>query len=815
MEISKLKSTLAKSCKRVAPAWPLKNVVAVNPYLGFANTSFSETARILKRRGNINMTMPLKYYKHQITEGKIIEEDLKKAYQNKGMNPMPLSKVLERIAQGNIDEAEVNEMTISGIASRINGKDWNRHIIENITTWATSYFDDYIATWSKKEKPTNLYNSWKEEAERDLSNEIMGLKGFRAYIKSLPQNHIDTIGKTVAQLKINEEELEEYLHTLLLKVVGWSSYVSGLDYNKALYAKPTEHLQELLAILMAWESFFLTTVKAEEIKAQWFENIHNSSEKNAKHNDTLELQLILQDAFDNAAQREMIVKFKSAKHNTLKKSVKAQMIFCIDVRSEIYRRNLENVDTGIETLGFAGFFGFPVNYKPIAHEEGKNQCPVLIPSSAEVKESVEDLDRARNKRISDHQVQTGWKKFTKGAISNFGFVSPTGMSYLPKLIASSFNLIRPVKDPKTDGLGKWLEKGRKLDLSAIPYQEQLAMAQGMMNNLEVKDRLAPLVLITGHGSSSVNNPHASGYDCGACGGHSGEINALTAAQILNTPQIRADLKTVGISIPENTLFLACLHNTTTDEISILNGNAIPTERHKEVLEIQSSLTKASAACRNERARQFDLSKNQQGNIKSTFESKAKDWSEIRPEWGLVGCNAFVIAPREKTSGINLEGRAFLQSYDSAKDEGYGILEGIMSAPMVVTSWINLQYYASTADTYKLGAGNKTLHNVTGAFGVLEGSGGDLRIGLPLQAVHNGENFQHQPQRLNVVIAAPMGAINSILEKHEGLKQLCDNNWIKLLHLNEAGEIGARYQKDLHWETIDTSIEKIEKEYATV
>ena len=210
MEISKLKSTLAKSCKRVAPAWPLKNVVAVNPYLGFANTSFSETARILKRRGNINMTMPLKYYKQQITEGKIIEEDLKKAYQNKGMNPMPLSKVLERIAQGNIDEAEVNEMTISGIASRINGKDWNRHIIENITTWATSYFDDYIATWSKKEKPTNLYNSWKEDAERDLSNEIMGLKGFRAYIKSLPQNHVDTIGKTVAQLKINEEELEEY-----------------------------------------------------------------------------------------------------------------------------------------------------------------------------------------------------------------------------------------------------------------------------------------------------------------------------------------------------------------------------------------------------------------------------------------------------------------------------------------------------------------------------------------------------------------------------------------------------------------------------
>lgn len=129
----------------------------------------------------------------------------------------------------------------------------------------------------------------------------------------------------------------------------------------------------------------------------------------------------------------------------------------------------------------------------------------------------------------------------------------------------------------------------------------------------------------------------------------------------------------------------------------------------------------------------------------------------------------------------------------------------MTAPMVVTSWINLQYFASTTDTYKLGAGNKTLHNVTGAFGVFEGSGGDLKIGLPLQAVHSGEKFEHQPQRLNVVIAAPQSAINNILEKHEGLKQLCDNQWISILHLNDEGEIDSRYTHDLKWETTRTNL----------
>ena len=121
--------------------------------------------------------------------------------------------------------------------------------------------------------------------------------------------------------------------------------------------------------------------------------------------------------------------------------------------------------------------------------------------------------------------------------------------------------------------------------------------------------------------------------------------------------------------------------------------------------------------------------------------------------------------------------------------------------MVVTNWINLQYYASTVDPIKAGAGNKVLHNVVGGFGVLEGFSGDLKVGLPIQSIHDGKEYQHLPQRLNVMIAAPLSAINEILEKHEHIKQLVENEWIFLFAIDEEGKVRYKYDTNLEWEIV--------------
>ena len=179
--------------------------------------------------------------------------------------------------------------------------------------------------------------------------------------------------------------------------------------------------------------------------------------------------------------------------------------------------------------------------------------------------------------------------------------------------------------------------------------------------------------------------------------------------------------------------------------------------------------------------------------------RSRDWSETRPEWALAGCNAFIAAPRRRTSGRNLEGRAFLHDYVWQEDQGFGVLELILTAPVVVASWISLQYYGSSVAPDVFGGGNKLLHNVIGGFGVVEGNGGTLRAGLPWQSVHDGRGLVHEPLRLTVCIEAPCEAMSAVLEKHPGVRALFDNRWLHLFALDDAGRMAWRYRGDLQWE----------------
>lgn len=181
--------------------------------------------------------------------------------------------------------------------------------------------------------------------------------------------------------------------------------------------------------------------------------------------------------------------------------------------------------------------------------------------------------------------------------------------------------------------------------------------------------------------------------------------------------------------------------------------------------------------------------------------RAADWSEVRPEWGLAGNAAFVVAPRERTRGVDLSGRAFLHEYRWEQDSGFGVLELIMTAPMVVTHWINLQYYASTVDNRRYGSGNKVLHNVVGGrLGVFEGAGGDLRIGLALQSVHDGTDWVHEPLRLSVVIEAPAEAIDGVIAKHALVRDLVVNEWLFLFRIDPASGTISQRRAD-GWRTV--------------
>jgi uncharacterized protein YbcC (UPF0753/DUF2309 family) len=812
---SSLLASMRHACKKIAPLWSLENFVAVNPYLGLTDKKFENVAQDLAKAGGIQMTLPVSYYVNKLNEGKIHPEDiaevLGKKYSRGDTTVADFISALENNEDENEDPTPI--VTVADVATQLTGNDWNRFVISRISVWAASYFDKGQAIWAAADKQAGLFSAWKAEAEIDRTPEITGLNGFRKMIKSLPDHPLEATQKALDILRIPEEGMSIYLHRLLLRVGGWSAHTARLDWDNELYGGKDGKLIEFLAVLICWEASLLRCIDHPQIQKKWREAKHDLSAAKVQEelNQQLAQKLILQEAFDLTAQRNLINKFQGTKVSQNGSAIqkKAQAIFCIDVRSEVYRRNLELVDKQIETLGFAGFFGFPIKYVPIGHEGGKAQCPALIKTGPTILEEIPDWEEnqlAYQDRVLQHQVKQIWNSFKSGAISCFSFVSPIGLSYLPKLFTDSFGLTRPVPHPDKVGLNdKYLDQKNislevethKHETVGIPVGERIQMAKNVLNAMSLTENFGRFVLIVGHGSTSVNNPYASGLDCGACGGHSGEANAKVAAAVFNDKFVREGLKEEGISIPENTLFLACLHDTTTDEVRIFNEHEVPGDRQEELIDLKRSLSMAGRASRIERS----LRMTTEGNVDSAIKARSTDWSQIRPEWGLAGCSAFVVAPRERTIDLDMGGRSFLHSYDWRKDQGFSVLELIMTAPMVVTSWISLQYYASTVDNQNLGSGNKTLHNVTAGVGVLEGYSGDLRVGLPMQSVHDGEQFQHEPLKLNVIIEAPIEAMNTILEKHPSVRNLCDNGWIHLLAMDDNGKVSHRYEGDLNWETI--------------
>jgi len=680
-------------------------------------------------------------------------------------------------------------------------------VTERVSAWASGFFDDGQAIWSSAGDTGSAYAHWRAEALIDRTPEVLGIAGFRATVAALPEAPLAAAEEALRRLEIPTDGLAPYLHRLLLRVGGWSAYAARVVWDRDLYeSAPDDTLLELLCVLLTWEVALFEAFGGPGFVGAW-DRAREELVTLAERDDLdaeLATELALQSAFEAAYQRELAQRFDAVaeaprdEDGATRPSVQA--VFCIDVRSEVFRRCFEATDRGVETLGFAGFFAFPISYRPIGHERSVLQCPVLLTPGHEVVEALPTdsaTDRATEGRSLRREVARAWSAFKMGAVSCFSFVGPIGLAYLPKLFTDGFGLTRPVPHPAHQGLDGHAVAHLGPRVSDIPLEARVELAAGALGAMSLTEGFARLVLITGHGSTTVNNPHATGLDCGACGGRTGEANARVAATTLNDPEVRAALVERGIAIPDDTVFVAAQHDTTTDEVRIFDRDAIGEDHREELARVEGWLAEAGRAARAERAPRLGVS----GDSDAGVLQRSRDWAQTRPEWGLAGCAAFIVAPRHRTAGLDLGGRAFLHSYEWRQDEGFSVLELVMTAPMVVASWISLQYYASTVDNRVFGAGNKTLHNVVGGVGVLEGNAGDLRVGLPWQSVHDGERLQHEPLRLNVVIEAPIEAMNEIIEKHALVRDLLDHGWIHLFALDDAGAIAWAYAGDLTWRPV--------------
>lgn len=771
--VSDLLKAAESAARAIPPAFPLSATVAVNPFLGQTGLDLATASALLARVAGIKLTRPRADYAAKIAAGEISTDDLQAAL-DASSSPLKPRDIAALKAALRADSATPKPLpTVAALAAEATSIDWPAVIARSFGLWAAGHFDRGQALWSPA-PGRSAFAAWREWAVHDLTPEIAGLKGFCAHVAESPDTPERAILRAAERLGITAAAAETVFHRLLIELGGWAQHARWLLWEAELKGGADTTISDLLAIMLIWEEAILA--HAGQVSAAWAETLARHEQPVTAAADQV-IDAILQEAAERAHQRKLTTALSGPRGSAGRPALQAA--FCIDVRSEVFRRALESLDPAIETIGFAGFFGLPVAHRPHGTDQIETHLPVLLnPTITTTGHASPEAEQAQ--RIGARATRA-WGRFRQAAVSSFAFVEAAGPAYALKLVKDGLGighaLPKPEPMPRVEG--------------GLSAEAKAATAAAVLKAMSMTTGHARLVLLLGHGAHVTNNPHESAYHCGACGGQTGDVSARLLAQILNDPEARAGLPAHGITLPEDTLFVAGLHETTTDSV-ILHDVPDRASHAGDIAKARDWLARAGKAARTERAVRLP------GAKASSIAERARNWAEVRPEWALAGCAAFIAAPRNATAGVDLGGRAFLHSYDWRADKGFGTLELIITAPVVVASWISLQYYGSSLAPDTFGGGNKLIHNVVGGIGVLQGNGGTLRPGLPWQAVHDGEKLAHDPLRLSVMIEAPAEAITDVLKRHEGVRALFDNGWLSLFTL-EDGKVSQRYRPGLHWE----------------
>ena len=759
--------SLQRACSRIAPNWPLDQLIAVNPWWGWRDMAFDAASARLAALGHVNCLMPLEHYREQWPDTITNEHLQAAAYE------LDVPFQADSLFAPESDNGLRHWYNVSDFVDAERPADamsWHEEIIHQISQFCGDLMQDAA---SENITAAGFYAAWLQtvRADRGLSI-LMDEPGLKERFAALPDEIDVLFEQALADLSADDEHISEYTLALLLDINGWAANLALLDWQANLKGERNDALLGLIAARLAWDWILWQRYPAASWRDLWQVQWRSLPTLINAHVEQQRKQLVWHRAAEISRHNALVGELSAAWPPPLQGRPKLQAAFCIDVRSEVIRRALERQDPDISTLGFAGFFGLPLQYRPTGSAYSRPQLPGLLAPVIEVTEARNDADRL-------HAAERGsqWRRYTGSAPSTFAAVESVGLSYAFRLLKQTLRPeppVHPVNRISPDACFTLSKDGEPLSLD-----EQTELAATVLSAMGLCGELAPCVLLVGHGSTTCNNPHAAGLDCGACGGQTGEINVRVLAQMLNSPDVREALAERTIEIPRDTRFVAALHDTTTDEINCFPHSA------KDVDERTLGwLEAASELARQERAPALGITSSR--SVKDDVIQRSRSFSEVRPEWGLAGNDSFIVAPRARTRHLNLRGRSFLHDYDWRQDKDSSLLELIMTAPMIVTHWINMQYNASVTDPQKFGSGNKVLHNIVGGnLGVFEGNGGDLRIGLPLQSVHDGVRWVHEPLRLSVFIAAPEDAIEDVYVRHENVRQLVDNDWLCIFRLGDS------------------------------
>lgn len=482
----------------------------------------------------------------------------------------------------------------------------------------------------------------------------------------------------------------------------------------------------------------------------------------------------------------------------------AQLIFCMDDREEGIRRHLEEHNPQLETLGAAGFFGVAMAYTGLDDSQSSPLCPVVVTPAHRINEvALPSQTLPLNKHQLRRSQRVGWRnvlhQHSRYSLLTPAIVATTAPLTFGALLARS---VSPISFGKiSQKISRWFDGEVKTaltlqaesEVAATPANPRLGFTDNeqaerifnFLRNINLRENLAPLVVMVGHGSISTNNPHMAAYDCGACSGRHGGPNGRAFAAIANRPEVRVLLQERGLDIPADTWFLGAEHNTCDDSIIWYDTDLIPASHQAAFQQLQRDVMAGSQGSAHERCRRLASAPQQASGKQSLrhMQGRATDFSQARPELGHMNHAAAVIGRRTLTQGLFLDRRVFLISYNPLPDPDGAVLEGFLGLNAQVVSTF-LDYYFCSVNNAGFGSGSKITHNATGLFGVMDGASSDLRTGLARQMIEI-----HEPMRPHVFVEAHTHVLAAIYGRQPLLQELVGNGWLLLSAINpDSGEI---------------------------
>ncbi len=797
-------TTILKEIRHYLPSQgPIKDFIHHNTLHAFQehNLSFDESIRQASRLYGAREYLPVSEFRALFKSGKISDEALNLVLASEGGDT---AEVRHRMLYRELADVQHRPgFRRHGYMFSIKqqcGIVLEEQIHPHVFRLVASYLDQGMAAISLGEGQLDFWSALRQQLRTGKIHALSAHLTDQIRKKS-PE---DIVADCLEKLLPEKADRRTFLLEVLMAARGWSGLIAQVeDRPESLSYPRLIKLVQYVALYLAifterataggWEKSKLDLVNTNTAFFAEHAPVENEGEKICRlWLEAMELSFYL----DTLRAIRVNAGQKRGRFSKEGKT-KFQALFCIDDRESSFRRYLEELTDGVETFATPGFFAIDAVYQGPYDAISIKQCPVPVTP----RHRIRGIAKHKRKLPASRIEMNFWHRYANNLVLGWLISLVFGLFSLVRLgisiakpsrtfaTASSF----AAHDDETDlhyerPDGEAPQDGYFEGYTVSEMAERVAR---VLRQIGLTHNFAALVAVVGHGSSSTNNPYFAAYDCGACSGRPGFVNARTYATMANRDDVRRLLKAEGIDIPLSTRFIGAIHDTARDEIIFMDEDDVMAHHSDQLKELNAIFNSALEHNAHERTRRFAILNFPYGFKKAMKEVRLRTEMlfEPRPEYNHATNALAIVARRSLSENLFLDRRAFFNSYDPRTDKDGKILNGILTPLVPVCAGINLEYLFSRMDNSVFGAGSKLPHNVFSLLGVGNGAEGDLRTGLPEQMIEI-----HDPLRLFILVEQRKDIVLKVLEGNPAVMQWIEKEWVKFCIYDYVKDVYYWYRR---------------------